>query len=104
FYLNPSWSFLPDWSLDGQLYWIGGRHRAKGDPRQDIGDYEVVNLLMRRKNIAGHWEAAAGIRNLFDEVGRIPSPYAAAAPGGAYIPNDYPIEGRAIFAQISGHF
>ncbi|MFA7383963.1 MAG: TonB-dependent receptor, partial [Desulfurivibrionaceae bacterium] len=30
FYLNPSWSFLPDWSLDGQLYWIGGRHRAKG--------------------------------------------------------------------------
>ncbi|MFA7383961.1 MAG: TonB-dependent receptor [Desulfurivibrionaceae bacterium] len=104
FFLNPSWSFMPDWSLDGQLYWIGGRHRAKGDPRGDIGDYEVVNLLVRRKNIGNHLEVAAGIRNLFDEVGRIPSPYAAAAPEGAYIPNDYPIEGRAIFAQISGHF
>ena len=104
FYLNPSWAFLPDWSLDGQFYWIGDRHRAKGDPRGDIGNYEVVNLLVRRKNIAKHWEAAAGIRNLFDEVGRIPSPFAAAAPGGAYIPNDYPIEGRSIFAQISGHF
>ena len=104
FYLNPSWAFLPDWSLDGQLYWIGERHRAKGDPRGDIGDYEVVNLLVRRGNIANHWEAAMGLRNLFDEVGRIPSPYAAAAPGGAYIPYDYPIEGRAIWGEISYRF
>ena len=104
FYLNPSWAFLPDWSLDGQLYWIGERHRAKGDPRGDINDYEVVNLLVRRKNIANHWEAAMGLRNLFDEVGRIPSPYAAAAPGGAYIPYDYPIEGRAVWGEISYRF
>ncbi|OGQ87876.1 MAG: hypothetical protein A2512_06910 [Deltaproteobacteria bacterium RIFOXYD12_FULL_56_24] len=104
FYLNPSWTFLPDWTFDGQFYWIGDRHRAKGDPRGDIGDYEVVNLLVRRKNIINHLEAAVGIRNLFDEVGRIPSPFAAAAPEGAFIPNDYPLEGRSIFAQISGHF
>jgi len=104
FSLNPSWTFLPDWSLDGQLYWIGQRHRAKGDPRDDIGDYEVVNLLVRRRNIANHWEAALGLRNLFDEVGRISSPYAAAAPGGAYIPYDYPIEGRAIWGEISYKF
>lgn len=104
FYLNPSWAFLPDWSLDGQLYWIGDRHRAKGDPRGDIADYEVVNLLVRRKNIANHWEAAVGLRNLFDEIGRIPSPYSAAAPDGAYIPYDYPIEGRAIWGEISYRF
>ena len=104
FYLNPSWSFLPDWSLDGQYYWIGDRHRAKGDPRGDIDDYGVVNLLVRRKNIAGHWEAAVGVMNLFDEDGRIPSPYAAAAPGGAYIPYDYPIAGRAIWGEISYKF
>lgn len=104
FSLSPSWAFLPDWSLDGQLYWIGQRHRAKGDPRDDIADYEVVNLLVRRRNIANHWEAALGIRNLFDEDGRIPSPYAAAAPGGAFIPYDYPIEGRAVWGEISYKF
>ena len=104
FYLNPSWAFMPDWSLDGHFYWIGECHRAKGDPRGDIADYEVVNLLVRRKNIANHWDAAMGIMNLFDEAGRIPSPYAAAAPGGAYIPYDYPIEGRAIWGEISYRF
>ncbi|MFZ5775908.1 MAG: TonB-dependent receptor plug domain-containing protein [Thermodesulfobacteriota bacterium] len=104
FYLNPSWAFLPDWSLDGQLYWIGDRHRAKGDPRGDIADYEVVNLLVRRKNIAGHWEAAMGVMNIFDEDGRIPSPYAAAAPGGAYIPYDYPIAGRALWGELRYKF
>jgi len=104
FYLNPSWVFLPDWSLEGQFYWIGERHRAKSDPRDGIPDYEVVNLTLRRKNIANHWEAAVSVRNLFDEVGKIPSPYAAAAPDGAYIPYDYPIEGRAIWGEISYRF
>lgn len=104
FFLNPSWAFLPDWSLEGQLYWIGDRHRAEGDPRDDIADYEVVNLQVRRKNIANHWDAAVGLRNLFDEAGRIPSPYAPAAPGGAYIADDYPIEGRAVWGEISYRF
>lgn len=104
FYLNPSWAFLPDWSLDGQFYWIGDRHRAKGDPRGDIADYEVVNLLVRRRNIANHWEAAVSVRNFFAGDGRISSPYSAAAPGGAYIPYDYPIEGRAIWGEISYRF
>ncbi|MBA3004668.1 MAG: TonB-dependent receptor [Desulfurivibrio sp.] len=104
FYLNPIWTFLPDWSLNGQFYWIGDRHRAQGDPRGDIADYEVVNLIVRRKNIANHWEAAAGIQNLFDEVGRISSPHAAAAPDGAYIPYDYPIEGRAVWAELKYYF
>ncbi|HIJ90744.1 MAG: TonB-dependent receptor [Desulfobulbaceae bacterium] len=105
FYLNPSWAFMPDWSLDGHFYWIGDRPRAKGDPRGDIADYEVVNLLVRRKNIAGHLEAAVGIMNLFDEVGRIPSPYAVVPGGaGASIPDDYPMAGRAVWGEISYRF
>ncbi|MGV1100730.1 TonB-dependent receptor plug domain-containing protein [Thiovibrio sp. JS02] len=104
FYLNPSWAFLPHWTLEGQYFWIGERHRSQGDPRGDIDDYSLVNLTLRRKRIANHWEAAVSVRNLFDEEGRIPSPYAAAAPEGAYIPYDYPIEGRAIYAEISCRF
>jgi iron complex outermembrane receptor protein len=99
FYLNPHWNFLADWSLDGQYYWIAGRHREKGDPRPDIKDYDLVNLTLRRKNIAKHWGFALAIRNVFDENVREPSPYDSAAPAGAHIPNDYPMEGRSIYGE-----
>jgi len=103
-YLNPSWAFLPDWSLGGQFTWVADRHRAQGDRRADIADYELVNLILRKKNIAKYWEAAVSIRNLFAEDARIPSPYSATAPEGALIPNDYPMEGRALWAEVSCHF
>ena len=104
FYLNPHWTFLPDWSLDGHLYWISDRHRAQGDPRSDIADYALVNLTLRRQNIARHWEVAVAVRNLFDEDARIPSPYATGVAGGAYIPDDYPMEGRSIYGEIRCRF
>ncbi|MBU1640032.1 MAG: TonB-dependent receptor [Proteobacteria bacterium] len=104
FYLNPHWEFMPDWSLDGQFYWVGGRHRAKNDPRDDIDDYELVNLTLRRQNIVKHWEAALSVRNVFDEDARSPSPYDENAPDGAYIPGDYPLEGRAVWAEVKCYF
>ena len=105
FYFNPHWSFLPDWSLDTQFYWIAGRHRVDADPRDDIDDYEFVNLTLRRKNIMNHYDMAVSIRNLFDEDIREPSPYApGAGSAGAYMPNDYPMESRAIWAELSCHF
>ena len=43
-------------------------------------------------------------RNLFNEDAREPSPYDATAPLGAFIPNDYPLESRAIWGEIRAHF
>ena len=103
-YLNPSWAFRPDWSVDGQFTRVANRSREEADPRDDIKDYDLVNLILRRKNIAGHWEAALSVKNLFEEDARIPSPFAAAAPEGAYIPNDFPMEGRALWGEVSCHF
>lgn len=104
FYFNPHWDFLPDWSLDGQYYWISGRHREEGDPRNDIDDYNLVNVTLRRKNIADHFEWAFAVRNLFNEDAREPSPYAVTAPSGAFIPDDYPLESRSIWAELRMHF
>jgi outer membrane cobalamin receptor len=104
FYLNPHWQFLPDHSLDLQYYWVADRPRAQADPREEIDNYSLVNLTLRRKNIAKHWDAALAIRNLFDEDGRIPSPYAPAAPEGAFVPGDYPMEGRSFWAEVRFHF
>ena len=102
FYLNPHWAFLPDWSLDIQYYWIGNRHRAAGDTRDAIDDYDLVNLSIRRKNIAKHWDVALAVRNLFDEDAREPSPYDSNGLDGVFvpIPNDYPMEGRSIYGEV----
>ncbi len=102
--LNPRWDFLPDWSLDGQLNWISDRRRAKADPRDEIDDYELVGLTLRRTNLAKHWEVALAVRNLFNEDARIPSPYAPGNAFGASIPDDYPMEGRAVWGEVSCHF
>jgi iron complex outermembrane receptor protein len=103
-YLNPHWIFLPDWSLDCHVYWIAGRHREPGDPRPDIDDYALINLTLRRINIARHWEMAMAVKNLLDEIAREPSPYDPAAPEGAYMPNDYPLESRAIWGELRYNF
>jgi iron complex outermembrane receptor protein len=105
FYLNPHWTFLPEWSVDGQYTWIGDRHRERADPRDDVAAYQVVNLTLRRQNIAKHWEVAVAVRNLFDEGGREPSPYAALPDNsGAYIPGDYPIATRSVWAELRLHY
>lgn len=105
FYLNPHWTFLTNWSVDGQYYWIGDRRREKADPREDVDSFQVVNLTLRRENIAKHWEAAVAVRNLFDDDGREPSPYDPGAGAlGAYIPNDYPIASRSLWAEVRFHY
>ena len=96
FYLNGHWDFLPDWSLDCQYYWIGDRHREPDDPRSDIDDYSLVNLTLRRKNIADHWDFAVLVKNLFDEDAREPSQVS--------IPDDYPMEERSVFGEVRVHF
>ncbi len=95
-YLNIHWQFQPNWSLDGQLFWIGSRHRASNDPRPEIADYQVVNLTARRVNIGRTLDLALGIRNLFNEDVREPSQ--------ASIGNDYPMPGRSIFGELRIHY
>jgi outer membrane receptor for ferrienterochelin and colicins len=91
-YLNAHWHFLPDWSLDGQYFWIAGRERAAGDIREDIKDNNIVNLTLRRTDIFQNWEVALAVRNLFDEDMREPST--------PVITNDYPMEERSYWVEL----
>ncbi len=96
FYTNIHWQFTPDWSVNSQYFWIGDRHRAADDTREQIKDNDIVNLTLQNKKIFDHWDLKIGIFNLFDENIREPSQ--------ATISNDYPMEGRSIFAELRLHY
>ena len=93
FKASATWEFLPEWNWTTQYHWIGDRHRAAGDSRPDIKDNQLVNLTLRRTKIAGNWDVRVAVRNLFDEDIREPSQ--------AVILNDYPMEGRSFWGELS---
>jgi len=91
-YLDARWRFLPDWSFDTQLVDVSDRKRAAGDTRSDIDDYTLINVTLQRKRIAKRWQLAASVRNLFDTDAREPST--------GEIPDDYPLAGRSVYAEL----
>ena len=91
-YLAGDWQFLPDWSVNAQWLWVGQRERASGDTRKAVDDYRITNLTLRRQALFEHLDLALAVRNLFDEDVREPST--------SVIPNDYPMKGREIWAEL----
>ncbi|MDZ4261484.1 MAG: TonB-dependent receptor, partial [Pseudomonadota bacterium] len=89
--LSLLWKLKPSWSVYGSANWVADRERAAGDSRSQIGDYTIVNATLRRR-LGQQWELAASLRNLFDEDAREPS--------NGKIANDYPLEGRSLYAEI----
>lgn len=94
-YLGAVWAPRPGWSLYGQVHLIADRHRAPDDPRPVLDDYARVDLVLRRQRLFRHWDLTLTARNLLGEIGREPSD-----PG---IPNDFPLAGRALFAELRFH-
>ncbi len=104
FLLNPHWQFLPKWSLDTQLYIVADRPRAAGDTRPEIKDYQLVNMVVRKKDIINDWDLSVVVKNVFNEDVREPSSYNPAVPLKSNIPDDYPMEGRSIYTEIQVRF
>ena len=104
-FLRADWRFLPKWHFNARVNFVADRDRVTGDTRPDIDDYTTVDLTLRHKGFADHWDFAVSVRNLFDEDAREPSggPGPATAMTEA-IPNDLPLAGRSYFAEIRCHF
>jgi outer membrane cobalamin receptor len=94
-YARAQWEFYPYWHLTPQINWIIDRARPAGDPRPTLEDYAIVDVTLRRKAIFDHLEVALKVQNLFDVDAREPSP----SPG-TFLPNDLPLAGRSLFAEI----
>ncbi|MCP4683339.1 MAG: TonB-dependent receptor [Desulfobacterales bacterium] len=95
-YLNTHWNFMPEWYLNAQYSWIGDRQRAEDDSREDIKDNTIMNMTIRRKNITQHIDLAFSVRNLLNEDIREPT--------SSDIPNDFPMESRSIYAEMTYHY
>ena len=96
-YLRAQWEFMPNWLFTPQINRVMDRERAPGDNRSDIGDYTMVNAVLRRTNIKKQWELAFVVRNVFDVDAREPSLSGIPA---ASIPNDLPLAGRNYYAEL----
>ncbi|MEE8429544.1 MAG: TonB-dependent receptor [Gammaproteobacteria bacterium] len=100
-YLRADWEFLPGWHANSQINWIMNRERVVGDDRDEIDDYAVVDLTIRRKVMKDRFEIAFAVRNLFDSDVREPSP--AGVPT-APIPNDFPLAERNYYGEVRYNF
>jgi len=95
-YLQANWQFKPAWSVNSRLNLIMSRARAVTDTRTEVADYTSVDSSVRYRSLSSSWESAVGVRNLFDVDRREPS--------AAEIPNDLPLAGRNLFAELSYSF
>ena len=93
-YLRADYRITHSWSFNTQFNHVMDRSRAAGDLRPDVDDYTTVDLTLRGKELLPGLDVAISVRNLTDEDAFEPS----LAPG--LIPNDLPLAGRTVFAEI----
>lgn len=103
-YGRSEWGFLPSWHLDAQLTWVGKQRHAAGDNRPEVDDYTTVDLAVRKLDAVAGLELALSVRNLFDADVREPSPGPTPVVPVPAIPNDFPMAGRSIYAELQYQF
>ena len=95
------WQFLPQWQLQPQLNWIGGRtpvlneNIISGD-NWKLRNYETIDLTLRGKKLFKHLNLAASLRNAFDT-----KYYEPTAP---QVPATLPMPGRSFYLEASFNF
>lgn len=95
-YLNIGWKINDLWRFGWQSNWVADRVRNTLDPRPDIDNYTWTDITFRALRITTELDAAVSIRNAFDVDAR--------APSNGTIPDDYPLEGRSIWFELSYQF
>lgn len=94
-YVAVGWHFLPQWQLQPQLNWIGGRTSPSGDNRA-LADYGTTDLTLRGKKLFKHVNLAASLRNAFDADAR--------EPVTMRLPENLPLQGRSFYFEASLEF
>ncbi len=102
-YLRTGWNIISDWHLNLQLNGVFDRKRPPNDSRPEIKDYIITDVSIRRKYLYQHLDIALIVKNIFDQTAKEPST-GLNARGFINIPNDLPLAGRRITAELKYHF
>lgn len=100
--LNSHWDVSENWSLNAILNRVENRSRLDRDLRDDIDDYTLLDLTLRYKPSKSGFGVTFTVRNAADEDAREPSGADNANLG--IMTDDYPLEGRSIWADIHYQF
>ena len=99
------WQFLPQWQLQPQLNWIGGRTSLLSVNQQlsdllgdnsKLRNYETIDFTLRGKKLFGHLNLAASLRNAFDTK--------YYEPTALQLPQTLPMPGRSFYLEASVNF
>ncbi len=96
-YVAIDWQFLSNWHIQPQLNWIGGRLPASTDTRP-LSDYQTIDFTLRGKQLFGHLNVSASVRNLLDARNNLEP----AAPTS--LPQNIPMSGRLFYLESSINF
>lgn len=88
------------WSVVPEIHYLGTRPRQLGEPRSPLDNSTRIDLLTRYNNHYNDWSFSLRIRNLLDEKLYEPSIGNDSITGGAALPDDIPMEGRRIMAEL----
>lgn len=95
-YAAVDWQFLPQWQLQPQINWIGGRVRTATDNRQ-LQDYQTIDLTLRGKKLFNHLNVTASVRNLLDAENNL-------EPAPTALPQNIPMSGRLFYLEAAVNF
>lgn len=104
FKLMVNWEFLPNWYWHSQYSWVGDRSRRQADPiletladnRNPIDNYSLWDMNVRKVNFLKNTDLMIGVRNIADTEAREPS--------SGEIPEDYLLESRSVWLELSYRF
>ena len=95
-YAQLDWQFMPKWSIQPQINWIGGRVAPVTDTR-NLSDFQTVDMTLRGKEFFGHLNLAASVRNVLNAHNNF-------EPAANSYPQNIPWSGRMFYFEASVKF
>ncbi|CAG1020646.1 Colicin I receptor [Patescibacteria group bacterium] len=90
------WQFTPNWHIQPQINWIGGRVAPVSDTR-NLSDFETIDMTLRGKDLFGHLNVAASVRNVLNAHNNF-------EPAATTLPQNIPWSSRMFYFEASVKF
>jgi len=104
-YLRAEWDINNTYRFVSQINWIGEQKRIYNDERPPVASYTTADFTFIAQNIFKDINAKLMLKNAFNaDVREASQPPLKPFYQKAFVPNDYPMAGRSIYAELSYKF